>query len=226
VPPTTSISSSTAPYTLEILHKESSKNLNLNVTFYAWCKCKIVLNLLYPERWTKKFTTFSTWNFRTQGSTRYCYLNTTCSSGFIHLSHLNNASAAGCTKLDLFSTILFCAAFESALDVRRRDNVVWVLVEAHGGCIPHHGHHPHQRPFSRQALASLAPGTAPRSASGYVAQGTRYMNLRGSHWSSYTASCPVRRQCHCVSTTHLRPYRYRGSGFVQSYRLIAARRLA
>jgi hypothetical protein len=69
--------------------------------------------------------------------------------------------AAGRMKLDIFSTILVCATLEYALDVARRDNIVRVLVEAHEGHIPHHGHDPRQRPVRSQALASLAHGIAP-----------------------------------------------------------------
>jgi hypothetical protein len=58
-------------------------------------------------------------------------------------------------KLDMFSTILVCAALESALDVARLDNVVRVLVEALEGNIPHHGHDPRQCPVRCQAWLRL-----------------------------------------------------------------------
>jgi hypothetical protein len=60
-----------------------------------------------------------------------------------------HSSTAGHMKLDLFSTILIRAAFESALHVGRRDDAMWVLIKTHAGHVPHLSHH-HHRPVRRQ----------------------------------------------------------------------------
>jgi hypothetical protein len=71
----------------------------------------------------------------------------------VHSSIMPNThGAAGRTKLALYSTILVCTTFESALVVGRRYVAVYVLAEAHGEHVPHRSHHPRHHPVRFQAL--------------------------------------------------------------------------
>jgi hypothetical protein len=208
VPPITSVPSASTIYTSWNSSQRNKKGTQSKCYFLCMVLSANPFSLCCTLRdEPKTFATSSTWSFGTHGSMRYCFLNKLCSWGFIHLSGLNHASRCKSLEIPYVLHSLVMCGHQICLGCWAAG---WCSVDCCWGlCRARNPSWPSSSPLSRPS--ARAPWLR------------LLLDAPRSRWSFHRI---VGRQRHCMSPTRQCPCRYRGNGFDQSYRLLAAHRLA